>query len=105
MLKYYNGGNWEITYSGIYITGGGFPSSPYNGQLCYSPFSKMMNVYITSGGPFGAPGWYPVGSDDPGGYHYGASAPSNPKLLWIDTSGVAKFYNGSAWVPLAATWG
>lgn len=105
VLKYYNGGNWETTYSGIYITGGGFPSSPYNGQLCYSPFSKMMNVYIASGGPFGAPGWYPVGSDDPGGYHYGASAPANTKLLWIDTSGVAKFYNGSAWVPLAATWG
>lgn len=105
VLKYYNGGNWEITNSGIYITGGGFPSSPYNGQLCYSPFSKMMNVYIASGGPFGAPGWYPVGSDDPGGYHYGASAPANTKLLWIDTSGVAKFYNGSAWVPLAATWG
>lgn len=105
VLKYYNGGNWEITNSGIYITGGGFPSSPYNGQLCYSPFSKMMNVYIASGGPFGGPGWYPVGSDDPGGYHYGASAPVNTKLLWIDTSGVAKFYNGSAWVPLAATWG
>lgn len=105
VLKYYNGGNWEITNSGIYITGGGFPSSPYNGQLCYSPFSKMMNVYIASGGPFGAPGWYPVGSDDPGGYHYGASAPTNTKLLWIDASGVARFYNGSAWVPLAATWG
>lgn len=40
-----------------------------------------------------------------GGTSYGASAPSNTKLLWIDTSGVAKFYNGSAWVPLAATWG
>lgn len=105
VLKYYNVGEWEITNSGIYITGSGFPSSPYNGQLCYSPFSKMMNVYIASGGPFGAPGWYPVGSDDPGGYHYGASAPANTKLLWIDTSGVAKFYNGSAWVPLAATWG
>lgn len=105
VLKYYNGGNWEITNSGIYITGGGFPSSPYNGQLCYSPFSKMMNVYIASGGPFGAPGWYPVGSDDPGGYHYGASAPTNTKLLWIDTSDVARFYNGSAWMPLAATWG
>ena len=105
VLKYYNGGNWEITNSGIYISGGGFPSSPYNGQLCYSPFSKMMNVYIAYGGPFGAPGWYPVGSSDPGGYHYGASAPANTKLLWIDTSGVAKFYNGSAWVPLAATWG
>lgn len=105
VLKYYNGGNWEITNSGIYITGGGFPSSPYSGQLCYSPFSKMMNVYIASGGLFGAPGWYPVGSDDPGGYHYGASAPTNTKLLWIDTSGVARFYNGSAWMPLAATWG
>lgn len=105
VLKYYNGGNWEITNSGIYITGSGFPSSPYSGQLCYSPFSKMMNVYIASGGPFGGPGWYPVGSDDPGGYHYGASAPANTKLLWIDTSGVARFYNGSAWKAISATWG
>lgn len=40
-----------------------------------------------------------------GGTYYGASAPSNTKLLWIDTSGVARFYNGSSWVPLAATWG
>lgn len=40
-----------------------------------------------------------------GGTSYGATAPSNTKLLWIDNSGVAKFYNGSAWVPLAATWG
>lgn len=40
-----------------------------------------------------------------GGTSYGATAPSNTKLLWIDTSGVARFYNGSSWVPLAATWG
>lgn len=40
-----------------------------------------------------------------GGTYYGATAPANTKLLWIDTSGVAKFYNGSSWVPLAATWG
>lgn len=40
-----------------------------------------------------------------GGTSYGATAPSNTKLLWIDTSGVARFYNGSTWVPLAATWG
>lgn len=40
-----------------------------------------------------------------GGTSYGASAPSNTKLLWIDNSGVARFYNGSAWIPLAATWG
>lgn len=40
-----------------------------------------------------------------GGTYYGATAPTNTKLLWIDTSGVARFYNGSAWAPLAATWG
>lgn len=96
----------SIKKSGIYIAStGGFPSSPYVGQLCYNPTTKMMYVYIPYGGAFGGPGWYPIGSDDPGGYHYGASAPTNTKLLWIDTSGVARFYNGSAWVPLAATWG
>ena len=106
VLQYYTGKYWYPVNSGIYIAStGGFPSSPYVGQLCYNPNTKMMYVYIPDGGAFGGPGWYPIGSDDPGGYHYGASAPSNTKLLWIDTSGVAKFYNGSAWVPLAATWG
>ena len=105
-LYFYTGKYWYVVSASIYIdSGGGFPSSPFVGQLCYKPNSKMMYVYIPYGGSFGAPGWYPVGSDDPGGYHYGASAPANTKLLWIDTSGVAKFYNGSAWVPLAATWG
>ena len=106
VLKYYTGEYWYPVESGIYIAStGGFPSSPYVGQLCYNPTTKMMYVYIPYGGAFGGPGWYPIGSDDPGGYYYGATAPSNTKLLWIDTSGVAKFYNGSAWVPLAATWG
>lgn len=106
VLKYYTGEYWYPVNSGIYIAStGGFPSSPYVGQLCYNPTTKMMYVYIPYGGSFGAPGWYPIGSDDPGGYYYGATAPSNTKLLWIDTSGVSKFYNGSAWVPLAATWG
>ena len=105
VLYVYTGKYWYVT-NGLYIgENGSFPSSPYVGQLVYNPNSKMMHVYIPYGGSFGGPGWYPVGSDDPGGYHYGASAPSNTKLLWIDTSGVAKFYNGSAWVPLAATWG
>jgi len=105
VLQVYNGKYWGGV-NGLYIgEGGGFPSSPYPGQLVYNPRNKMMYVYIPYGGSFGGPGWYPVGSDDPGGYHYGASAPTNTKLLWIDTSGVAKFYNGSAWVPLAATWG
>lgn len=106
VLKYYTGEYWYPVNSGIYIAStGGFPSSPYVGQICYNPSTKMMYVYIPYGGAFGGPGWYPVGSDDPGGYHYGASAPANTKLLWIDTSGVARFYNGSAWAPLAATWG
>lgn len=104
-LYVYTGKYWYTTNQ-IYIGDrGGFPSSPYVGQLCYNPTTKMMYVYIPYGGSFGGPGWYAVGSDDPGGYHYGSSAPTNTKLLWIDTSGVAKFYNGSAWVPLAATWG
>lgn len=107
VLQVYDGKHWGGV-NGLYIgEGGGFPSSPYPGQLVYNPRTKMMYVYISYGGSWGDPGWLAVGSEDPGGYHYGASAPSNTKLLWIDTSGVAKFYNGSAWVPLAAaaTWG
>lgn len=105
VLQVYNGKYWGGV-NGLYIGEGGvFPSSPYPGQLVYNPRNKMMYVYISYGGSWGDPGWLAVGSEDPGGYHYGASAPANTKLLWIDTSGVAKFYNGSAWVPLAATWG
>lgn len=106
VLYVYNGGNWHPIRAGISIEEtDDFPSSPFNGQLCYHVSTKMLYVYVPFGGSFGGPGWYPIGSEDPGGYHYGASAPTNTKLLWIDTSGVAKFYNGSAWVPLAATWG
>jgi hypothetical protein len=105
VLQVYNGEYWGGV-NGLYIgDGGGFPSSPYPGQLCYNPRNKMMYVYISYSGAWGDPGWLAVGSEDPGGYHYGASAPANTKLLWIDASGVARFYNGSAWVPLAATWG
>lgn len=101
----YAGEYWYIT-NPLYIGDhGGFPSSPYAGQLCYNPNNKMMYVYISYGGAWGDPGWLAVGSEDPGGYHYGATAPTNTKFLWIDTSGVARFYNGSAWAPLAATWG
>lgn len=105
VLYVYTGKYWYVTNE-LYISeGGSFPSSPYNGQLVYNPNDKIMHVYIPYGGSFGSPGWYPVGSDDPGGYHYGASAPANTKLLWIDTSGVARFYNGSAWKAISATWG
>lgn len=105
VLYVYAGKHWDIA-KGLYLgSSNSFQYSPYPGQLCYDPDNKMMYVYVPYDGSFGAPGWYPVGSDDPGGYHYGASAPANTKLLWIDTSGVARFYNGSAWAPLAATWG
>lgn len=105
VLYVYAGKHWDIV-KGLYLgSSNSFQYSPYPGQLCYNPDNKMMYVYVPYDGSFGGPGWYPVGSDDPGGYHYGASAPANTKLLWIDTSGVARFYNGSAWAPLAATWG
>lgn len=105
VLYVYTGKYWGIA-KGLYFGSiNSFQYSPYPGQLCYNPDNKMMYVYVPYDGSFGGPGWYPVGSDDPGGYHYGASAPANTKLLWIDTSGVARFYNGSAWAPLAATWG
>lgn len=105
VLYVYAGKHWEIANKLYFGSSNSYQYSPYPGQLCYDPDNKMMYVYVPYDGSFGSPGWYPVGSDDPGGYHYGASAPSNTKLLWIDASGVAKFYNGSAWVPLAATWG
>lgn len=105
VLYVYAGKHWEIAKRLYFGSSNSYQYSPYPGQLCYDPVDKMMHVYVPYSGSFGGPGWYPVGSEDPGGYHYGASAPANTKLLWIDTSGVAKFYNGSAWVPLAATWG
>lgn len=105
VLWVYNGEYWGGV-NGLYIgDGGGFPSSPYPGQLAYNPRNKMMYVYISYGGSWGDPGWLAVGSEDLGGYHFGATAPSNTKLLWIDTSGVARFYNGAAWAPLTPTWG
>ncbi|WP_418317743.1 hypothetical protein [Segatella sp.] len=105
VLYVYAGKHWNIAKNLYLGSSDSFQYSPYPGQLCYNPDNKMMYVYVPYDGSFGGPGWYPVGSDDPGGYHYGASAPANTKLLWIDTSGVARFYNGSAWAPLAATWG
>ena len=105
VLYVYAGKHWEIAKGLYFGSSNSYQYSPYPGQLCYDPVDKMMCVYVPYDGSFGGPGWYPVGSSDPGGYHYGASAPTNKKLLWIDTSGVARFYNGSAWVPLAATWG
>lgn len=37
----------------------------------------------------------------------GANPPVDTQSLWVDTGkgGIAKFYNGNAWVPTKATWG
>lgn len=42
-----------------------------------------------------------------GGSYKGTSAPSDTNILWIDTGngGIVKYYNGSAWTPIASTWG
>ena len=40
-------------------------------------------------------------------YKASSTAPSNTKLLWIDTgdSNILKYYNGSAWTPVVVAWG
>lgn len=45
--------------------------------------------------------------DQLGGTYIGTTAPTNTKLLWVDTGndGVLKYYNGSAWVATKAIWG
>lgn len=40
-------------------------------------------------------------------WYYGATAPENTKLLWIDsdtTTGGLKYYSGSAWVHVPVAW-
>lgn len=51
--------------------------------------------------------WYEIGSDSGGGHVVSSTAPSNTNLLWVDTGngGILKYYNGSAWTPIASTWG
>lgn len=72
------------------------------------PISKRSTLWIDSGN---GNAMKHVANDgtvtelSSGGTYYGASAPANTKLLWIDTSGVARFYNGSAWTTLTPTWG
>jgi len=42
-----------------------------------------------------------------GGSHVGSTAPSDTKLLWIDTAngGTMKYHNGTSWVTTKAVWG
>lgn len=47
-----------------------------------------------------------AGGGSGGGVYIGDTAPSNTKLLWIDTASgnITKFYNGSSWVTTKAVW-
>ena len=47
------------------------------------------------------------GGSGGGGSHIGTTAPSDTKLLWVDTGngGILKYHNGTAWVAVKSVWG
>lgn len=100
-IQYWTGSKWDVPRA---LDANGSDVVKSN----IKPSSKRSTLWIDSGN---GNAMKHVAADgtvtelSSGGTYYGASAPSNTKLLWIDNSGVARFYNGSAWVPLAATWG
>lgn len=101
LIQYWTGTKWDVPRA-LDVYGSDVVKS--NSK----PYAKRSTLWIDSGN---GNAMKHVAEDgtvtelSSGGTYYGASAPSNTKLLWIDNSGVARFYNGSAWVPLAATWG
>lgn len=101
LVQYWTGSNW-IPIRALDIYGSDVVKSDSK------PNAKRSTLWIDSGNGNAmkhVAGDGTVTELSSGGTYYGASAPANTKLLWIDTSGVARFYNGSSWVPLAATWG
>ena len=42
-----------------------------------------------------------------GGFVAGTEAPTNIRMLWIDTANnnLMKYYNGTQWVSISAAWG
>lgn len=101
LVQYWTGSNW-IPIRALDIYGSDVVKSDSK------PNAKRSTLWIDSGNGNAmkhVAGDGTVTELSSGGTYYGASAPANAKLLWIDTSGVARFYNGSSWVPLAATWG
>lgn len=101
LVQYWTGSNW-IPIRAFDIYGSDVVKSDSK------PNAKRSTLWIDSGNGNAmkhVAGDGTVTELSSGGTYYGASAPANTKLLWIDTSGVARFYNGSSWVPLAATWG
>lgn len=101
LIQYWTGSKWDVPraldiYGSDVVKSGSKPNAKRSTLWIDSGNGNAMKHVAEDG---------TVTELSSGGTYYGASAPANTKLLWIDTSGVAKFYNGSAWVPLAATWG
>lgn len=102
-LMYYDGKNWALPKAGDVIGSDVVKSStkPMHGRDVLWIDSANNNVmkHVDAAGN--------VTELAAGGVSVGTTAPSNTKLLWIDTSsgGVAKYYNGSAWVATASVWG
>lgn len=101
LIRYWTGSIWDVPRA-LDIYGSDVVKSSAK------PSSKRSTLWIDSGN---GNAMKHVAEDgtvtdlSSGGTYYGATAPSNTKLLWIDTSGVARFYNGSVWAPLTPTWG
>lgn len=100
-IQYWTGSKWDVPRA---LDANGSDVVKSN----MKPRSKRSTLWIDSGN---GNAMKHVAADgtvtelSSGGTYYGASAPTNTKLLWIDTSGVARFYNGSAWTTLTPTWG
>lgn len=100
-MQYWTGSEWDVPRA---LDANGSDVVKSN----IKPSSKRSTLWIDSGN---GNAMKHVAADgtvtelSSGGTYYGASAPTNTKLLWIDTSGVARFYNGSAWTTLTPTWG
>lgn len=100
-IQYWTGSKWDVPRA---LDANGSDVVKSN----IKPSSKRSTLWIDSGN---GNAMKHVAEDgtvtelSSGGTYYGASAPTNTKLLWIDTSGVARFYNGSAWATLTPTWG
>lgn len=68
--------------------------------FCRMKVSDNADEYVMEG-------WHEASSGSAGGHVVSSTAPSNTNLLWVDTGngGILKYYNGSAWTPIASTWG
>lgn len=46
-------------------------------------------------------------ADASGGVYINNTQPDKTDILWIDTGngGIAKYYNGTSWIPVKAVWG